>query len=671
MLPAATRLAALGGLILQLAACSHVAGGAVAEKSALLPAPLATAPVAAPALRTAPSRPGLFNDPGSPAPKAPPPLATTRIKNLDYISANEIAGHLGFKGRWDEGKRELTLSSGPRKLVLTADRREVICDDVRIFLGDAVQSRAGKLYVSRTDYERCLVSLLRPDFVTVPVPRLKTIVLDPGHGGGDPGMENRPLRLQEKVLALDVALRLEKLLKAEGYTVVLTRRDDRQLAPSKDADLQRRALIANTSGADLFLSIHFNSLYPDTRVSGTEVYVFTRPGQRSDTSWGFGQADDTERDIAPVNRLDPWTSLLAHALHRETITALKTSDRGHKTKHLGVLRGLKCPGVLIESLFLSNEAEARRAATPAYRQQIAEAMAAGIRSYAATLGRNAPDLPLKQSGGSWTDHFCDLEQLTDAGLDLGKVTSFRYDFIVQFAAGRAAHADKFPAIDPAKNADHTREWPGFAPWAITEYFGRLRSGFGYLKVMEELGTPEEIANAKANIVYLMGVMGHYVGDCAQPLHTTVHHNGWVGENPNGYSKWPGIHSWIDGGLVAKAGITFAALAPRITPPPAIALAAREDGRDPMFVAVFDYLLAQNKLVEPLYQLEKAGKFSHERDEKVVPEGQAFIEGQLLTGGKMLSAIWLAAWKNAVPDTYLRTQLVKRQGGGEPTEKSKK
>ena len=278
--------------------------------------------------------------------------------------------------------------------------------------------------------------------------------------------------------------------------------------------------------------------------------------------------------------------------------------------------------------------------------------------------RNAPDLTLKHSGGSWTDHFCDLEQLTDAGLDLATLTSFRFDFVVQFAAGRAANADKFPAVDVAKNADHTREWPGFAPWAITEYFGRLRSGFGYLKVLEELGTAEEIANAKANLLYVMGVMGHYVGDCAQPLHTTNHYNGWVGDNPNGYSKWPGLHAWVDGGFVAKAGITFGDLASRVTPASAIPIAPREDGRDPMFVAVLDYLIAQHQLVEPLYRLEKAGKLSHGRDEAIVPEGRAFIEGQLLTGGQMLGAMWLAAWKNAVPDTYLRAQLVRRQGGAQ-------
>jgi hypothetical protein len=272
--------------------------------------------------------------------------------------------------------------------------------------------------------------------------------------------------------------------------------------------------------------------------------------------------------------------------------------------------------------------------------------------------RNVPDLPLKQSGGSWTDHFCDLEYLTEAGLDLATLTSFRYDFLMQYAAGRSAHPDHFPPIDPAKNADHTREWPGFAPWAITEYFGRLRSACSYLKVFQELGTREEIANAEANIAYLMGIMGHYVGDCAQPLHTTKHHNGWVGPNPKGYTTWPGLHSWVDGGFVAKAGIKFATISGRIVPAVPISLAARADGRDPMFVAVLDYLRAQHQLVEPLYQLEKAGKLGH-GEQPITDEARALIEGQLLKGGVMLGSIWLTAWTHTTPDTYLRAALIKR------------
>ena len=272
--------------------------------------------------------------------------------------------------------------------------------------------------------------------------------------------------------------------------------------------------------------------------------------------------------------------------------------------------------------------------------------------------RNVPDGVIKQSGGSWTDHFCDIEQLPNAGLDPAKVPSFRFDFILQFAAGRATHLDKFPMIDPAKDLDHTSEWPGFAPWAITEYYQRLKSGFTYLKVLEELGTPDEVANARANVIYVMGVMGHYVGDCAQPLHTTIHHTGWVGANPNGYTTWQGFHSWIDGGFVAKAGLKLADIAPKIVPAEPLVLAKQADGRDAFFVQAMNYLIEQNKLVEPLYALEKRGVLKAEVAATSV-EGQDFIKARFLTGGQMLASIWVTAWKNAEDDKYLRASLIKR------------
>lgn len=296
---------------------------------------------------------------------------------------------------------------------------------------------------------------------------------------------------------------------------------------------------------------------------------------------------------------------------------------------------------------------------PAFVREPANAERIAFLAGEADRWRNVPDLIMKQSGGSWTDHFCDLEQIPDAGLNLAKVSSFRYDFILQFAAGRATHPEKFPPIDPAKNADHSAQWPGFAPWTISEYYARLKSGFSYLKVFEELGTPEEVANARANILYVMGVMGHYVGDCAQPLHTTVHHNGWIGANPNGYTVWNGFHSWIDGGFVAKAGIKAAEMVPRVVPAEAITLTPQADGRDPFFVATMNYLIEQNKLVEPLYALEKKGVFKADVA-ATSTEGQEFIKARLLTGGQMLASIWVTAWKNAGPDTYLRASLIKRQ-----------
>lgn len=273
--------------------------------------------------------------------------------------------------------------------------------------------------------------------------------------------------------------------------------------------------------------------------------------------------------------------------------------------------------------------------------------------------RNNSDLPIKHYNG--LDHYLDWDQLPEAGLDPATVSPLRYEFALQFAAARATHAGKLPAIDPAKNADHTREWPGFLPWTITEYYGKLKSAFSYLRTYREAGTPEEVANAEANILYLMGVMGHYVGDGAQPLHLTIHHNGWVGENPHGYSTWPKLHAWIDGGFIAKIGITGPDLVARARPAPVLFTAGSTSPRDPMFDAVMTYLGTQNGRVEELYALDKARAFNAEDPAKAAV-GRAFIEEQLLRGGEMLSGIWLGAWQNSAPDPYLKANLLKRHSG---------
>src|ERR1044072_5307685 len=146
-------------------------------------------------------------------------------------------------------------------------------------------------------------------------------------------------------------------------------------------------------------------------------------------------------------------------------------------------------------------------------------------------------------------------QLSLYDLKLETLPPLRYDFMAQIARSRAAHPDKFPPIDPAKDADHTRELSGFLPYAMTEYYAKLKSEFSYLKAFESAGgTPAEIANAQANIVYTMGVMGHFYGDASQPLHTTMHFNGWVAENPNHYTTDTHFHALIDGGYIFKAGI---------------------------------------------------------------------------------------------------------------------
>jgi N-acetylmuramoyl-L-alanine amidase len=86
---------------------------------------------------------------------------------------------------------------------------------------------------------------------------------------------------------------------------------------------------------------------------------------------------------APVNRFDAASVACAHAIQVALLKSLKTVDRGQKLAHWAALRGLNCPGVLVEAGFLSHPIEGRKIATPEYRQQIAEAIAYGIDAYAA------------------------------------------------------------------------------------------------------------------------------------------------------------------------------------------------------------------------------------------------------------------------------------------------
>lgn len=267
--------------------------------------------------------------------------------------------------------------------------------------------------------------------------------------------------------------------------------------------------------------------------------------------------------------------------------------------------------------------------------------------------RNVTDLPLRHFNNP--DHYIDLDELEACGLSPETLPMFRYDFVAAVALARAAHPERFAPIDPTKNEDHTRQLVGFLPWAIVELHGKLKSGFSYLRALEEGGTPEEIANARQNIIYIMGVMGHFVGDAAQPLHTTKHFNGWVGENPRCYTTNRYIHAWIDGGYFVKVGgVKAKDLYGKMRPARVIGDSARPD--EP-FRQVVQFVVESHGQVQPLYELEKARKFSGEGEEGL--QGRPFLEGQLVRAAQMLADLWYTAWLNAPEDTYLKRQLQKR------------
>lgn len=270
--------------------------------------------------------------------------------------------------------------------------------------------------------------------------------------------------------------------------------------------------------------------------------------------------------------------------------------------------------------------------------------------------RNTTDRPLRHFNG--LDHYFDVEDLETYELKATNLSHFRFEFTAQLAAFRAKHPEKFPPDE--KDLDRTKYMPGFLPWAVMENYAKLRSGFSYLKVYEEMGTPEEVAEARRNLLYIMGVMGHYVGDCSQPLHTTKHFNGWVGENPKGFGTNKTFHAWIDGGYLNRVGgLKYDDLRAKLRPASALSHAgvpARE--AEQIFGVVMQFILEQHRHVEPLYQMDKDGKLSGKED--VGMEGLPFLSRQVQLAAQMLGDLWLTAYESAPVDNFLKNQLARRQ-----------
>lgn len=269
--------------------------------------------------------------------------------------------------------------------------------------------------------------------------------------------------------------------------------------------------------------------------------------------------------------------------------------------------------------------------------------------------RNTPELALKHCNGP--DHYLDLELLRDYALEPARLSPFRYEFLAHLARVRYEQPVRFGEVDPATDPARTEALPGFLPWAIVEQFGRLKSAFSALNAYAQAGTPEEVANARGNVLYYMGVLGHYVGDAAQPLHTTVHHHGWVGPNPRGYTTNYAFHAWIDGGFFEKAGLDREALFHRLRAARLFGRQERNGATSEVFEKVMAFIVEQHAQVEPLYELDRQGQLSPARGD--CAKGRDFLAGQMLRAAGLLGDLWLTAARHAPADTYLRKRLAER------------
>jgi len=213
----------------------------------------------------------------------------------------------------------------------------------------------------------------------LPVDGPPTVVIDPGHGGIDEG--TKFFGLAEKDVTLDVAQRLEQLLKGTRIETVLTRRDDVYVSLPERAEIANRLAEANSNV--IFVSIHFNQAAVES-VDGIETYYADEKMPRpADWTWMgfFDRPEDQDLDRGEN---------LAAVMQGALASRMQLANRGIKSRSLYVVRHTRMPAVLVEGGFLSNKIENQMLRNDGYRDRIAQGLAAGILTYTQNMHPAVP-----------------------------------------------------------------------------------------------------------------------------------------------------------------------------------------------------------------------------------------------------------------------------------------
>ena len=222
---------------------------------------------------------------------------------------------------------------------------------------------------------------------------VKTIVIDPGHGGAQPGCVGKS-GLLEKDVVLAIALELKQALTATGFDVILTRESDVAI-PIED-----RTVIAKQRGADIFISIHANAS-PNRKREGIETFYLNfspdpavneiAARENATSTKNIGLLTEIIKKIVQNSKI-PESQALAESVHKNLLRTL--SDKDRPMKSLGVkggpfwaLIGADMPSILVEVSHLSNSREEGLLKTPAWRSRIVRGLADGIMDYVRSLGK--------------------------------------------------------------------------------------------------------------------------------------------------------------------------------------------------------------------------------------------------------------------------------------------
>jgi N-acetylmuramoyl-L-alanine amidase len=296
-----------------------------------------------------------------------------RHEDRDYVTLDSLVKFYGFTEKTPtpsvipappDTPEQVALDNGHHQIVFTLNSRLALIDGVNQWLGFPIATEGAKVLVSRLDLVKTIEPSLRPELIGGLNP-VDTVVLDPGHGGHDKGAVC--VFGNEKDFALDVCLRARQLLQASGLKVLMTRSDDTFIP------LEERPVLANSTPNSIFVAVHFNDATSDA--SGFEIFSITPRGEPSTADNTLSLRDLSEE---PGNVTDVPSLALSESIYHSLLGNIPQVDRGVKHARFAVIRLAQVPAVLIEGGFVSSSTEARQIATPAYRQELAEAIVTGI-----------------------------------------------------------------------------------------------------------------------------------------------------------------------------------------------------------------------------------------------------------------------------------------------------
>lgn len=301
-------------------------------------------------------------------------LKAYRFGGTYYVAVSDVANYYGLGADRQGGANRAVYQTSFAQLEVEADHRDILVNGVNHWISSPILATRDKLWIAELDLLKTLDPVLQPQRLRKSGTPVRTIVIDPGHGGSDRGTHGRSSF--EKSMTLDVARRVERKLAGSGLRVILTRTSDKTVA------LEDRVEFARAKSADLFVSIHFNS---GGSAEGIETYC-TPPAGASSTANFSGSGSDRDSgggDRAAVtnNRFDGQNIWLAHCAQKSLLRSTGALDRGVRRARFWVLRYTSCPAILIEAGFLTNPSEEARILRSDYRETLAKAIADGIVTY--------------------------------------------------------------------------------------------------------------------------------------------------------------------------------------------------------------------------------------------------------------------------------------------------